>query len=470
MKKVLCVFLALCLLCTCFSVPVFAVSDSEKAMIMQPGEDSTKRNFSWYAPAGAEDACVYLSLASDMSGAVRFDGRTVDTYQGDRSAKVTVSGLEADTTYYYTCSAGGENSEIYSFTTPAEDSFSAVYVTDIHISYDGEGTDTLQKGSEKFASVLAQAQTKADLTYLLSAGDQASRGLRCEYTGLTAGNEVKSLAFATTVGNHDRKGVDYKYFNNIPNEYFGKINDYQSGDYWFCQNSVLFIFINSNNGSGIDHRNVIKEAVNQNPDAKWRVVVMHHDLYSGAIDSRESDTKALRILFSPIFDEFNIDLVLLGHNHLYSVTHPVYNGKTVGTLENGGVIENAEGTVYMVSNSITRPKDTVPTYNENVAIGLDENTSRVLYNIITFTDDEIDVTTYDYDENAEFASFTIKKDDDFTAPKISFFRKLFGFITSAIGTVYTFFCNITQYNKLTEDGYDLDFFRVLVNNKDVIDG
>lgn len=480
MKKSFSVFLAFLMLIGCFSVPSFAAenswktylsenADAKKGIIMQPGSNSTEKNFSWYAPAEAQDACVDISLSPDMTDAVCFKGKTINTYQGDKSAKVTVSGLEASTTYYYTCNAGDESSEVYSFSTSSADSFSAVYVTDIHITDDGEGTDTLADTSERFNNVLAQAKTKGDISYILSAGDQASSGLRSEYIGLTATREAKSLTFATTLGNHDRKGVDYKFFNNVPNERYGIVNDYQSGDYWFVQNNALFVFINSNNGSGIDHRAVIKEAVEKNPDAKWRVAVMHHDLYSGAIESRESETKLMRTLFSPIFDEFNIDLVLLGHNHYYSVSKVLYNGKIEKEFNNGDTIENVNGTVYMVSNSLTRPKGDVPTYNDNVAFGLDgeKGVSRVLYNVIDFTEDEINVTTYDYDENAVFASYTIRKTDDFKAPKINVFRKFVGFITSFIGTVFAFFNNIDVYKRLTEKGYDVNFFASLRNAKPV---
>lgn len=468
MKKSLSVFLALLMLMSCFSVGTFAAgADAEKGIILQPGEDGTQKNFSWYAPAGTTDAAVNVSLTPDMANAVSFPGRTLTTYQGDCSAKATVTGLEAGTTYYYTCEAGGIESDVYSFTTSAADRFSAVYVTDIHISDDGEGTTTLADGAKRFNDVLAQAKTKSDISYILSAGDQASSGLRSEYTALTSGDEVKSLSFATTLGNHDRKGVDYKYFNNIPNEHFGKINDYQSGDYWFVQNNALFIFIDSNCGSGTDHRDTIKEAVKKCPDAKWRIAVMHHDLYSGAIESREDEAKIMRILYSPIFDEFNIDLVLLGHNHLFSVSNVIYNGKVVSTFDNGDTVVNPEGTVYMVSNSLTRPKDHIPTYSDKVAFGLDENTARVLYNILDFSADELKVTTYDFDENDVFASFTVRKTDDFAAPKINLFRKFFGLFCSAIGTIYAFFNNMSVYSRLTEKGFDVDFFRVLTNNRNI---
>ena len=61
------------------------------------------------------------------------------------------------------------------------------------------------------------------------------------------------------------------------------------------------------------------------------------------------------MIWGPIADEFGIDLVLLGHSHYYTVTNVIHNNKTVSPLES--TMTDAEGTVYMVSGSITRPRD-----------------------------------------------------------------------------------------------------------------
>ncbi len=226
MKKLFCVLLTVVILFS-LTVPSFAMmrtewdaylaadADAGRGIVMQPGVDGTQKNFSWYAPAETSEVCVDVSLSPDMADAVCHKGNVIPAYQGDKAAKVTVTGLEAGATYYYTCNTDGEPSEVYTFTTAAADRFSALYVTDIHIT---DGEDSLPETSLKFNEVLTQAQSKADISYVLSAGDQASSGLRSEYVGLTAGTAVKSVTFALTFGNHDRKGVDYKYFKNLPNE------------------------------------------------------------------------------------------------------------------------------------------------------------------------------------------------------------------------------------------------------------
>lgn len=472
MKKAFSVCLVLILVFS-FAAPSFAITrtewdaylasdaDAGRGIVMQPGADGAQKNFSWYAPEDTSEVCVDVSLSPDMADAVCHKGGVIPTYQGDKTAKVTVSGLEAGATYYYTCNTDGEPSDVYAFTTAAADRFSALYVTDIHVT---DGEDSLPETSLKFNEVLTQAQTKADISYVLSAGDQASSGLRSEYVGLTAGRAIKSVAFAPTFGNHDRKGVDYKYFKNLPNEYYGLTGDYQSGDYWFTQNDVLFIFIDSNSGSGTDHRSAVRAAVNANPQAKWRVAVMHHDLYSGSIESREDEAKLMRTLYSPLFDEYHIDLALTGHNHYYSVSHVLYNGKVTRELADGDTVVNAPGTVYMVSTSLTRPREATPAFSDRVAFGLTDDQSKTLYNILDFTSDAIAVRTYDYNTGDLFASFTLQKDGDYSPQTISVFRRIVSFLTDAIGTVYAFFNNFTVYGKLKDNGYHVDFLDAVNNN------
>ncbi|SFM37248.1 hypothetical protein SAMN03159341_12911 [Paenibacillus sp. 1_12] len=50
-----------------------------------------------------------------------------------------------------------------------------------------------------------------------------------------------------------------------------------------------------------------------------------------------------------LFDEYDVDLVLQGHNHEYSRSYPLRNGKIVG--DGSDIINHREGTVYVVTNA-----------------------------------------------------------------------------------------------------------------------
>lgn len=426
--------------------------EAKRGITINPGKDESERNFSWYMSEAVTSCKVLISEKEDMSDEKAFAGEIVTTYQGDNAAKVTVTGLEENKTYYYTCVSGEEKSEVYSFKTE-DDSFSALYMSDIHVYDNPEDKNSLKDTSFAFANLIDKAKEKSDINMILAGGDLATEGQRQEYEGLTFSKASRELTFSYVMGNHDRHSFDFKYFKNFPNEMFGPMAGYQSGNYYFVKGDVLFLVIDTNNASSTAHRNTIKEAVKNHPDAKWRVVMMHHDLYGGSIPHRETECNLLRILFSPIFDEFNIDLVLMGHSHHYSVTDVVYNGESVEKIENGKTVNNAQGTVYFVSTSIGRPEeDSEITPSDLVAFSIDKLTDSY-YNIIDFSSDAIKVTSYYLDSDEEYVSFTLTKDDDFEPEKIGFFRKLGGILAGVLSNAYGIYVNADRYFELKEDGY-----------------
>jgi len=70
------------------------------------------------------------------------------------------------------------------------------------------------------------------------------------------------------------------------------------------------------------------------------MVSFHHPFYSAG---RERDDKETRSAFLQVFDKYNVDLVLTGHDHAYARSFPLKNGVKV----NG----KKHGTVYVVSVS-----------------------------------------------------------------------------------------------------------------------
>lgn len=470
-QKVLSVLLATVMLFTAFA-PAFAATpvetwngyvetaDAKAGIVMFPGRNDTERNFSWYTDENATPE-IRLSLSADMSDTESFTGYTEQSYYGNYSNKVTLTGLEQGKTYYYQCISGSFKSQVYSFVTDNDDSFTAMYVTDIHVSYDEKNPAHLPETAYNFDMTVNEAlETNGDISLILSAGDQASEGLQSEYIGLAATPNVKSIPIATTIGNHDRKGVEYKTFTNLPNEQNMLVSSYVGSNYYFVKNNVLFLVMDSNNASAIDHRNFVKKAVKENPDVNWKVMMFHHDLYGGRIPRRESENALLRILWAPIADEFGIDLVLMGHSHYYTVSNVMYNNKTVAPVTNGGTVTDPEGTVYMVSGSLNRPRnDDDISLGENV--GIEYLTQDKIYNLIDFTEDSITVKSYAIESETCFSSFTIEKSSK-DGGHSDRMPPLYNFIVRFIGTVYAVFNNIGVYGDLKNDkGFNVKFFEVL---------
>ncbi len=474
-KRVLSVAIAVIISLTAV-VPSFAAADLtwealwateyDNGVILFPGSNETEMNVSWYYTEETEPKVV-VSNNLLFADSKTFTGDCVETYDGDFSNRVTITGLENGKTYYYQCISGDFKSNVYTFETDENaNEFSALYMTDIHVSNDKDDTEGVNEELKRTAGMFNDITKTAlekndDISIILSTGDQASEGLQSEYKAFSSALAVKNIPVATTIGNHDRKGVAYKTFGNKPNEQTdAMVSSYIGGNYWFTKGDVLFLVVDSNNASGIDHRKFVKEAVNANPDAKWKVMMAHHDLYSGRIPHRESENALLRLLWAPIADEFGIDLVLLGHSHYYTVTNVLYNQKSVQPYAETMI--DPEGTIYMVSGSITRPRD-------DEDIGLNDkwigawNTpdDRQIYNVLDFTEESITVSSYYKGENDAFNKYTIvKTDNDGGHPdKIT---PLYNPIIRFIGTIYGIFNNIGVYDDLTNKyGFDVNFFDIV---------
>jgi hypothetical protein len=109
--------------------------------------------------------------------------------------------------------------------------------------------------------------------------------------------------------------------------------------YYLDYQGVRIVMLNGN--EKLEEQAIwLRSALSENPQP-WTVVAIHQPLYSGAAVKR--DSFHFRKLFRPIFDQYSVDLVLQGHDHIYSRTRRLRNGRMVADHE--------KGTVYVVSVS-----------------------------------------------------------------------------------------------------------------------
>ena len=200
---------------------------------------------------------------------------------------------------------------------------------------------------------------------MISAGDQVNKTGQAkeeEYAGYLAPDALASLPVATTIGNHDSLNPDYMYHFNNPNQ-TGYGETEAGGDYYYSYGSGLFIVLNTNNYNVAEHEQAIQEAVASDPDATFRIVTIHQDIYGSGLDHSDTDGMILRTQLTPIFDEYDIDVVLQGHDHTYSRTKLLYgDGQTHGTYE---FRLNEDGSDYDWDNAYnTQTDEQIPLYPE----------------------------------------------------------------------------------------------------------
>lgn len=432
------------------------------AVMLTPGSNDSERYVSWYSQSNSGSVVLLDSFGNKLD---EFDASSKKTHQDDYRLCAVIDSLEYGKSYSYYCVSGDWRSETYTFTNGSDDSFTAMYLTDIHVAADKFPENSIRDTAYNFnltletgiAKALSQGKT---IDLILSAGDQASDGMRAEYTGLVANRYVRSIPFATVIGNHDKKSADYRYFTHQPNAADLNMKSYVGTDYWFVKGDVLFLMMDSNNTSMSDHRRFVKKAVEANEDVKWRVAVFHHDLYSARIPHRESENELLRLMWAPISDEFGIDLCLLGHSHYYTISNVMYNNKTVEVTENGGKVTDAEGTVYMVSGSVNNPRN-------DDDIGLSDNighaylTDEKIYNLIDFSEDSIVINSYTVEGDSNIGNLTIEKTSNEGGHNYKTIARLYYPLVSIIGFIANFFTNIGDFYDNTQLGFKIPLWQGL---------
>ena len=349
---------------------------------LTPGADETQLNFAWYSKTESGKAATpVVHFGTDKDHLTAFTGKAaqVDDSLTDGVAydynHVTVTGLEANTV-----EKNGVQSEVQEYKTGSFDSVKMLYVGDPQIG--------ASKGQPQSGEVLAASSGAANtaarndafawnrtleiataqnpgVNFIISAGDQVNKTGQAkeeEYAGYLSPAVLAGLPVATTIGNHDSLNPDYTYhFNDPTATENGKTQ--AGGDYYYSYGAGLFIVLNTNNYNVAEHEKTIQEAIASAPDAAWRVVTIHQDIYGTGLDHSDTDGMILRTQLTPIFDKYDIDVVLQGHDHTYSRSKLLYgDGQTHGTYE---FRLNADGSDYDWDNAFnTQTDEKIPLYPE----------------------------------------------------------------------------------------------------------
>lgn len=436
-----------------------AYSSNYEHVSLTPGADETQLNYAWYSHT-VETPKVRVATKQNMDGAIEFEGTQTEavTIDGVKyySNKVIVKNLKADTNYYYQVMQNGKWQDAEVYTTKSFSEFSFLYVGDPQIGASKNQTSTEQEkmvsaGNEVSSTAADNLAARNDgynwnnilndavkdhsnVSFIVSAGDQVNAGKNeREYAAYLGADALTSLPVATTIGNHDSVSNQYSLHFNNPNAFSSSDANYIQGqteagtDYYYSYGNVLFIVLDTNNYNCATHENVMKKAISENKDAKWRIVVFHQDIFGSGYDHSDSDGMVLRTQLTPLMDKYDIDVVLQGHDHTYSRTyqlqgdgkdHTAY-GKDVDmksadyiTQNNcyqivddteSGTVVNPKGTVYLEANSATGSKFYNLIASKQDYISERSQTWTPSYSVVTVTDNSFSVKTYDASTRQELA-------------------------------------------------------------------
>ena len=320
--------------------------------------------------------------------------------------------LKPDTIYAYRVQgAEGLWSEWYQTRTAAEDG-------PLTFLYIGAAQNALRSQWSRLIRAGFQDAPKAD--FILHAGDLVNRSSRdlewaewFEATGFIHG----MIPAVPLAGNHE-----YEYLK-IPEDAQDRLlsimwrpqftlpeeptlhADLQEVAYDLRYSEDVHFFVLSTQSLRIEEQAVWLDEQLGASDAKWKIVTMHHPIFSSGGD-RDSPNKRAALL--PVIQKHGVDIVLQGHDHTYARGVIGQTPERVAYKSKGGKVST------MFVNSVSGPKQ----YNfrdndwdgyaddEVVLVRKAENTQ--FYQVITIEGDEL---TY------EARTATGKLYDDFVMKK-----------------------------------------------------
>ena len=261
--------------------------------------------------------------------------------------KAHVTNLTPGATYFYRV---GSDISGYSNvgTLTIEDSKSGIdEVTFLHLTDSQESAktnydvwaDVLRAGKNKYpkASFVAFSGDFTNYSYSNVNMNEWLWGLD------TAADTLRNMPIAPSSGNHD--GFDYAFVDrfdiNWADYVTGSDVDILSGGNYFYTygNDVIFINLNTNINTYMPESETqlawLRGILEQYKDYKWKVVQIHKGLMSTGSHSNNYDVEYYRDKLCPIFAKYNVDLVLQGHDHVYtrSASYPFWDDNNADESE-----------------------------------------------------------------------------------------------------------------------------------------
>ena len=402
-----------------------------KYLTMEVGATENEVRFNWMSTSSQPGIVTWYTVQNGDYKTYTAECTASSTMPGYYVNKATVTDVAAGFTYAYKVGndAGGWSPE-YHYSVPEESETTTFLVTsDAQIGqaqYE-EVQDTIDRWD---AVVTRLTEYVPEAQFLFHLGDQvADYGSAEHYDGYLNHLGLYKIPLAPVVGNHDvpnessmeklgHAGLPYFYEHfNVPNrsESIGMSAYDKDGDYCFVRGDVLFIVLNSNTSQETDiHCDYVPQAISMYPDAKWRVIVQHHPAYSSVAKYQPSSEQYYEGYLAYVADRYDIDLVLTGHDHLYSRSKITYVKNQKITINedydyaSGSTAVNPNGCLYVTCSTASGCIYQAVTENERLAVQGQPETPVAIR--IDVTENELHLTSYLVDSWTVYDEYTIRKE------------------------------------------------------------
>jgi len=329
-------------------LPLAGTAVPHNVSVTMGADPMTSRGFTWHTHPGTVDTVVEIAKEEGFSG---FDAPSVRKVTGTsytfntldtgtiRVHKAVVDGLGADTQYVYRVGDGNGNvSAAGSFRTAA----GAGDDTSFLVFGDSQAGDLA--GFELWGDTFAAAAAAhPEAEFALHVGDIVDNGFKEKEWNWwfdTAEEQLLNMTIVPAVGNHEVTGTKENgdflaHFNNPQNGVAGL----EGSNYSFDYEDIHFAVLNSEYKFA-EQKEWLRADLAAT-DKKWKVVLFHRGPYGSMYDSSH-----IREHWVPALDEYDVDLVVNGHDHIYLRTH---------SMKGNEIAAENEGTTYVIPGS-TGPK------------------------------------------------------------------------------------------------------------------
>ena len=350
-------------------------------------EDMYSRNVSW--SCGETLQASFLELADENDTLhIEATGEVFASRSGKAAYYVArLRGLQAGCLYSYRVCTNGHYSSWHHFNISDHSNASFLYVGDVQDTIAGITNQLLREAFRHHP----EAQ------FLVCGGDLTERPIDAYWQETFDGLDSigQSVPLLNATGNHDYlKGLIYRLerrFSLVHSYYLDSMEGVNQVFTLRYKDVQLFVLDSNREFFYLFTQRAWLKRQLEKSTAKWKVVVLHHPLYS---IRGKNNNLIQRWMFDDLIREYDVDLVLQGHEHAYARM----------TAHDD---DEAETPVYVVSH--LSPK--------NYRIEFDERFDKFgsgsrYYQKVVADDEQLILTAYDAVTNALYDSLVITKDKD----------------------------------------------------------
>jgi len=166
------------------------------------------------------------------------------------------------------------------------------------------------------------------------------------------GSSLDGAVTAAIAGNHDRHALlagQFDYPTTAPT------SPGEGFFYSLRSGPVFFVMLDSNIMGSANQRDIdwLRDALQSEAarDAVWRIAVTHHPMWTVSDVPKDIERAVtMRERFLPLLEEYGVDLVLCGHQHVYSRTLPMRGDDAAA--DGRGIVQLMAATGYKSSYAI----------------------------------------------------------------------------------------------------------------------